>query len=298
MSKIKTTITILLLVSLCIYIFSQFRETINDRQKDTISDGRELHNIELMAELENRVAAENLPNGSQTTMDEDTDYTTMYPDLYTVYDLPDEMPEGRKIAYLTFDDGPSENTYEILDILEEMDVKATFFIVGSSISADREDCLKRMKYEGHTIGIHTYSHLCNEIYCSVERFLDDFNLVYQQIYEITGERVNIYRFPWGSNNYYSKNIKDSLMDEMERRGFLCYDWSVDANDSIGRPTAYSIRHNIEKDLKKQEFPIILMHDSASNDLTVRTLPGIIRMLKEKGYEFDTLDHREPFQFNW
>jgi peptidoglycan/xylan/chitin deacetylase (PgdA/CDA1 family) len=283
---------------LFIYIFGQIGDTLNKRQQSSPPAWKELHNIELMAEFENRVAAADPEQSSQQAMDEEIDYTKLYPDLYTVYDLPEEMPEGKKIAYLTFDDGPSENTYEILDILEEMDVKATFFIVGSSINKEREDCLKRMKYEGHSIGIHTYSHLCNEIYCSVERFLDDFNMVYQQIYEITGERVNIYRFPWGSNNNYSKNIKDSLMDEMDRRGFLCYDWSVDANDSIGRPTAYSIRHNIEKDLKNQDYPIILMHDSATNNLTVRTLPGIIRMLKDKGYEFDTLDHRKPYQFNW
>ncbi len=283
---------------LCIYIMSQVRELMIDKQEASLPVWKDLHNIELMAELENRMAVENQQGSSLTGTGRKEDYTTLYPELYATYDLPKKMPEGKKIAYLTFDDGPSENTYDILDILEEMDVKATFFIVGSSINKEREDCIKRMKYEGHAIGIHTYSHLCNEIYCSVERFLDDFNLVYQQLYEITGDRVNIFRFPWGSNNKYNKNIKDSLIEEMERRGFLCYDWSVDASDSIGRPTAYSIRHNIEKELMDQEYPIILMHDSASRNLTVRILPGIIRMLKDKGYEFDTLNHREPYKFEW
>ncbi|HKL79092.1 MAG TPA: polysaccharide deacetylase family protein [Mobilitalea sp.] len=258
----------------------------------------ELHSIELMAVMENRMAREYDPESSQTATEETPDYTRLYPDLYTVYNLPENTEDERKIAYLTFDDGPSGNTFEILDILEEADVRATFFIVGSTITDEGESCLKRMKNEGHTIGIHTYSHLCNEIYCSVERFLNDFNTVYQQIYDITGERVNIYRFPWGSNNGYSKGIKDSLMEEMERRGFNCYDWNVDANDSIGRPTAYSIRHNIEKDMKNQDHPIILMHDSVINDLTAQALPDVIRMIKDKGYEFDTLDNREPYQFNW
>jgi len=254
-------------------------------------------NLELMAITENETAKDN-SDSSLTSTEKVPDYTKMFPDLYTVFAKPEEMKKGEKIAYLTFDDGPSKNTFKVLDILEELDIKATFFIVGSAINDEGEDSLERMVHEGHTIGIHTYSHLCNEIYCSVERYLEDFNLVYQQIYEITGERVNIYRFPWGSNNGYSKGIKDYLMEEMERRGFSCYDWNVSADDSIGRPTSYSILRNINKDLKRQDHPIILMHDSKINDLTVRMLPDIIKMLQEKGYEFDTLDHREPYQFNW
>ncbi len=297
MNKYKSRMILLVFCILFIYIFGQTRVLYLNRKKEVLPVTSDIHNIELMAVMENRMAGGHVHVNSKTTGGEMTDYTTLFPDLYTVYDLP-EMEKGKKIAYLTFDDGPSSNTFEILDILQERDIKATFFIVGKAITDEGEDALKRMKNEGHTIGIHTYSHACNEIYCSVERFLSDFNMVYEKIHEITGERVNIYRFPWGSNNGYSKNIKDSLMDEMERRGFLCYDWNVDANDSVGKPTEYSIRHNIEKDLKNQDYPIILLHDSSINKVTVRMLPGIIHMLQEKGYEFDTLNHREPYQFNW
>jgi len=257
----------------------------------------EYQSTELLAAMENKMVKKDT-DSSLTITEDPPDYTKLFPDLYTVYKIPEKMEKGKKIAYLTFDDGPSENTFEILDLLEEKNIKATFFIVGSSITEDGEDCLERMIHEGHTIGIHTYSHMCNEIYCSVERYLEDFNTVYQQIYDITGERVNIYRFPWGSNNGYSKGIKDALMEEMERRGFTCYDWNVSADDSFGNPTPYSIRHNIEKDLKKNDYPIILMHDSISNDLSVRMLPEIIKMLSGKGYEFGTLDQREPYQFPW
>lgn len=258
----------------------------------------EYQGVELLAILENTLVVEEEDEISQTITEDLPDYTKMYPDLYTVYQMPKQMDLGKKIAYLTFDDGPSDNTFDILDILQEKDVPATFFILGSAITDEGEACLRRMANEGHTIGIHTYSHMCNEIYCSIERYLDDFNMVYQQIYEITGQRVSIYRFPWGSNNGYSKEIKEALMDEMERRGFICYDWNVSANDSVGKPTAYSILHNIEKDLEQHNYPIILMHDSVINDLTARVLPDIIEMIREKGYEFDTLDHREPYQFPW
>jgi peptidoglycan/xylan/chitin deacetylase (PgdA/CDA1 family) len=266
-------------------------------EEQNIQAWNDIQSITLMAIMENEIARDD-SDSSLTSTEKTPDYTKMFPDLYTVYAKPQEMEKGKKVAYLTFDDGPSENTYKVLDILEERDIKATFFIVGSAINEEREDSLERMVHEGHTIGIHTYSHMCNEIYCSVERFLDDFNIVYQQIYDITGERVNIYRFPWGSNNSFSKGIKDALMDEMDRRGFSCYDWNIDSNDSIGKPTPYSILKNIKKDLGRQDHPIILMHDSSINDLTAKMLPDIINLLQEKGYEFDTLDQREPYQFNW
>ena len=76
---------------------------------------------------------------------------------------------------------------------------------------------------------------------------------------------------------------------MNRRGFACYDWNVDSNDSVGRPTAYSIRHNVEKDLGAHDYPIVLMHDSDIHNLTVETLPEIIDMIRDRGYDFDTLD---------
>ena len=261
-----------------------------------ISAFGQIQDLELITDLDQKLTKED--NSSQASTEEVPDYTLMYPNLYTVYSVPKELEKGRKVAYLTFDDGPSENTFQVLDILEEKDIKATFFVVGSAIKKNNQDSLERMIHEGHTIGIHTYSHRCNEIYCSVERFLEDFNIVYQQLYDLTGERVQIYRFPWGSNNGYSKNIKDALMEEMDRRGFTCYDWNVDTNDSVGKPSAYSILRNIRRDIKNQDQPIILMHDSSINDLSVQILPDVIRLLEELGYEFDTLENREPYQFNW
>ena len=296
MDKYRNKMLLLIVCMLFIYFVGQARVRVLHEKETVVPAWENLHNIELMALMENRMASEHEQVRSCSgQIEEDQDYKELFPDLYTVYEKP-ESEKSKKIAYLTFDDGPSSNTFEILDILQENDIKATFFIVGMEITDKGEDALRRMKNEGHAIGIHTYSHAHSEIYCSVERFLEDFHMVYEKIYEITGERASIFRFPWGSKNSYNKNIKDALMDEMERRGFLCYDWNVDANDSVGKPTEYSIRTNIEKDLKNQEHPIILMHDSSINDLTVKMLPGIIRMLQDKGYEFDTLEHREPYKF--
>jgi peptidoglycan-N-acetylglucosamine deacetylase len=224
-------------------------------------------------------------------------YMKLYPDMYVESVKPIIQIKEKKIAYLTFDDGPSQTTNEILDILKENEVHATFFILGSTITEEGEECLKDMVEQGHTIGIHTYSHNYKNIYSSVDAYLSDFYKVYNQIYEITGLKVNIFRFPWGSKNNYNKGIKDELVAEMERRGFTYYDWNVSAEDSVGEPTAYGIKNNILKDLDRYNNPVILMHDASINSLTADTLPDIIDTIVDKGYEFDTLDHRKPYQFS-
>ena len=290
--KLNCGLAILIVIVLFLSL-TQIREQ-RDFEGVSISTSGQIHSLEVIAAMKEDPDS---PEGSsQTSTDKAPDYKRMYPNLYTEVLLPKEVKKDRKVAYLTFDDGPSENTFKVLDILEEKNIKATFFIVGSAIKKKNEDSLVRMQHEGHTIGIHTYSHLCNQIYCSIERYLEDFNTVYQQILDITGERVHIYRFPWGSKNIYSKNIRSALMDEMQRRGFTCYDWNVDTKDSVGRPTPQSILRNLRKDIKNKNQPIVLMHDSTINDMSVRVLPDVIKLLEEMGYEFDTLDNREPYQF--
>ncbi|MDF2800413.1 MAG: hypothetical protein K0S61_316 [Anaerocolumna sp.] len=223
-------------------------------------------------------------------------YMELYPDMYVEGVKPIILLEEKKMAYLTFDDGPSYNTTQILKVLKKYDVKATFFILGSTITEEGKECLKTMAEEGHAIGIHTYSHKSDTIYSSVEAFLDDFYLDYQLIYDTTGVKPNIFRFPWGSVNTYNKKIRSDLIKEMERRGFTYYDWNVDSKDSVGNPDENKITRNIAKDLPKYNDPIILLHDASINKRTVKTLPLIIEKIKEDGYDFDTLDHREPFQF--
>ncbi len=223
-------------------------------------------------------------------------YMELYPDMYVESIKPVIQLEKKKVAYLTFDDGPSYITGEILNTLNDYEAKATFFILGCTITTEGEECLKDMVERGHTIGIHTYSHNYKSIYSSVEAFLDDFYKAYLLIYETTGVKVNIFRFPWGSYNSYNKTIRHDLIEEMERRGFTYYDWNISAEDSVGNPTEYRIKRNVLKDLERYRNPIILMHDAAVNQVTARTLPDILESMMDNGYIFDTLDHREPYQF--
>lgn len=207
------------------------------------------------------------------------------------YPMNDSVHSDKKVAYLTFDDGPSENTREVLEILKKYDIKATFFMIAGSVTPDRYDLIKEMIDQGHVVGIHTYSHNYKQIYASVKDYLDDFYLAYTRMYEVTGTQPVVFRFPGGSYNKYMKGIRKQVMAEMERRGFVYYDWQVSAEDSIGKPTRASVTRNVLKDFKKYNKPIILMHDSSVNDVTVQSLESIIKTIKEAGYTFDTVDKR-------
>lgn len=234
------------------------------------------------------------------------DYVTRFPDLYAPEteiedsqknEINEDENLSKKIAYLSFDDGPSEKTAEVLDILKEEGVHATFFLIGEEITPEREEIVKRIVEEGHTIGLHTYCHDYKEMYRSVDAFLEDYEKVFLKIYEVTGVRPIIFRFPGGSKNRYVSSIRSEVVAEMERRGFCYYDWNVSAEDMVGTPTAYSIRTNIFKDVFRYDDPVLLMHDSNANKLTVSLLADIIEEIKKAGYGFDTLDHRECCQFH-
>lgn len=197
-----------------------------------------------------------------------------------------------KVCYLTFDDGPSENTEKILDILKENDIKATFFIVGWCVDG-REDILKRIADEGHTIGIHTYSHDYEEIYSSVDAYVDDFAKAYDKIYEVTGIKPWLFRYPGGSYNSFNEDIADDIISEMNNRGFTYFDWSCATSDATVGATYNSCIESF-KDSLTNDYETVLMHDS--KELTVEYLQDIINYAKGEGYKFETLDTAEPIRF--
>lgn len=201
-----------------------------------------------------------------------------------------------KTAYLTFDDGPSPNTEEIIRILENEGACATFFLIGDQITENEVPVLKSLLEKGNEVGIHTYSH-DEHIYDSKMAFLKDFRLARKAIYDNLCIEPTIYRFPWGSTSKYVKPIKKEITARLALCGYQYEDWNVSAEDSVGRPGADTITANIRRDFAKHDDPVILMHDSAINKETVRALPGIIKMLRDAGYSFDVLSRRpEPFQY--
>lgn len=213
------------------------------------------------------------------------------------YSVSDKVELPKKIAYLTFDDGPSEVTPEILDVLKKKNVKATFFLVGNEITVEREKIVRRELEEGHSIGVHTYSHEKNKMYSDKTAFFADFDQCSQRIQEVTGVSPSLHRFPWGSNNKYVSPMVDDIMAQLKQKGVISFDWNVSGEDSVAEnvPMA-TIYHNVAKDLEKKNNPIILLHDSNTTKNTAIVLGEIIDMISEKGYEFGTLDNRAEYTF--
>lgn len=205
--------------------------------------------------------------------------------------------DEKKIAYLTFDDGPSKVTEQILAALAKEDAKATFFLIGEQITEDTAPMLKQMVEEGHELGIHTYTHKSEEIYMSADAYVEDSLKTAERIKEATGVEPKYFRFPWGSNNAYAKSIKEEIVKRMEEAGYTYFDWNVSGEDSVGMPDGAAIFRNVKKDALKYNQPVVLLHDSASNKSTAEILPDILKLMKEAGYEFATVDKRyKPYQY--
>ena len=223
-------------------------------------------------------------------------YQELYPKLYAK--LPEQTTVESKVIYLTFDDGPSERTAEILDILKSKDIKATFFVIGKEGEKEKE-LLQRIADEGHAIGIHTYSHVYTQIYESVESYLEDFEKTYQMIYDTTGIKPNIFRFPGGSINRYNSYVQEEITAEMTRRGFTYYDWNASSGDAASRVTADSVFSDSIQSAKNKDRIILLMHDSVNKSYTVAALPKIIDYFQANGYRFERITNDvKPIAFNY
>ncbi len=200
-----------------------------------------------------------------------------------------------KYIYLTFDDGPSYSiTHKLLDILKEEDVKATFFIINHN--DDLNYLIKRQYDEGHAIGIHSYSHVYKVIYNSLEDYFKDFNLIQNKIYNITGYKSNIVRFPGGTSNTisrnYSKGIMTKLTKELENRNLYYFDWNISSGDATGRISKNRVYKNVINNLR-YTHNVILMHDFENNYSTLNAIKDIIKYGKENGFTFKTLSSNGP-----
>lgn len=196
------------------------------------------------------------------------------------------VPQEEKVVYLTFDDGPSPVTGQILDILKEEDVKATFFVINTK--DEYIPFMQRAVAEGHTIGVHSMSHSYKDIYRSVDAYLDDFTKCYNYIFDNTGVSPSIFRFPGGSVNNYNSHTRKAIAEEMLRRGYIYFDWNVESGDSGKNISADTIYNNIIKGCKGKNRAVIIMHDAHNKSSTAQALAPVIKKLKEDGWQFGCL----------
>lgn len=178
-------------------------------------------------------------------------------------------------VYLTFDDGPSRYTEEILEILDRYEVKATFFVVGKEDEKSQE-LMRDIVDGGHTLGMHSYSHKYSEIYSTVEAFGEDFTKLQDYLYEIAGVKSKVYRFPGGSSNKVSKLDMGLFAAYLQEQEITFYDWNISSGDGGSRLLdVETLVDNCLDGITQNSTSIILLHDAADKSTTVEALPMII-----------------------
>ncbi len=199
-------------------------------------------------------------------------------------------------VYLTFDDGPSDNTRQILKILDEYNVKATFFVIHSP---KYESVYKDIAKGGHTLALHSWSHDYAAIYKSEEAYFNDLNKLSDYVYSLTGVRSKIIRFPGGSSNTTSRKhcrgIMTKLVGSVTEKGYSYFDWNVCNGDAEGKEHVApdKLISRVKRETGAKSDVIVLMHDAAVKDTTVKALPGIIEYYQSRGYAILPLTADSP-----
>lgn len=204
--------------------------------------------------------------------------------LFKVYDLPSLPIPDDKVIYLTFDDGPGQYTEHLLDILKTYNVKATFFV--TAMYEPYLDLLTREAAEGHSIGVHSYSHVYKKIYASAAAYWADFDLMQEIIKEKTGSETMIMRFPGGSSNtvsMFNPGIMTTLSKQMDEKGVAFFDWNVLSGDAGETTRSEKVVSNCKEGVSRFKQSVVLCHDVKS--FTVDAMETFIPWALENGYTF-------------
>ena len=200
--------------------------------------------------------------------------------------IPPIVDAKGKTVYLTFDDGPSIYTKEILDTLDKYGVKATFFVVNGK----QNHLMKEIVNRGHQIGLHTYTHRYDILYKSEQAYYDDLNKINEVVKNETGVETKLIRFPGGSSNVISKKHSKGLMTKLTasvvENGYYYYDWNCTNGDAEGAKTVTDQLRYCSKFPRSANEIVVLMHDNKK--LTAQSLPYIIEYYKACGMEFGIL----------
>lgn len=222
---------------------------------------------------------------------------TEYEFVYTAIDSSGNMSIAKRkiviatgVICLTFDDGPSSVTPEVLDVLKENNIKATFFIL--DYSEQSKSMIQRIIDEGHTLAIHGMSHDYSKIYASAEATLENFTSLQKKIKKDFNYDVKYVRFPGGASNTISRNYCEGVMTEavkkVQEESLEYYDWNVDVDDAGSARTPSEIYNNFVDGILPGVENIVLMHDGEGHMPTAKALQEIINYAKENGYVFTAI----------
>ena len=203
---------------------------------------------------------------------------------------------AQKVAYLTFDDGPSPYTETLLNILKEHDVRATFFVVGNNV-VKYQGVVQKAYENGNAVGIHCYNHAYSSIYASQTAFFRDYNNMKELLTSLLGSSPTLCRFPGGTSNtvsehYGGAHFMQNILPQVTQMGMTPFDWNVDSKDAKPSPASVqAVVRNVVNQARKYHHPVILCHDTKKN--TISAIPFIITELKNLGYSFDVLSQNAP-----
>lgn len=211
-----------------------------------------------------------------------------------------EEPLPEKWVCLTFDDGPSKTTPDVLAALNTAGVHGTFFVVATDYNEKYLPLLTEAAAAGHQIALHSASHEYSDIYQSSDAYWEDIALLKERIAPyVDVESIRYLRFPGGSTNtvsrrYGGRELMKQLKSEVEQKGWQWVDWNVCAEDAVGgHPSADTIYRNVVHETGEQTHCVVLMHDSSSTRTTAEALPDIIQWYADNGYTFLTVAEALP-----
>lgn len=201
-------------------------------------------------------------------------------------DSANDVKPTEKVVYLTFDDGPSEHTEQILDTLDAYGIKATWFILGNTGNIDK---VKEIWKRGHQVGLHSAEHDYEYVYANPDNFIADINKVGSAVRERIGFFPTLIRFPGGSVNGYNAGRADEFKQAATNQGWHFFDWNVSIGDSTQPPAPVEqLVENIKREAEGCNSANVLMHDSDFKPTTPEALPQIIEYFKSQGYSFDVI----------
>ena len=213
---------------------------------------------------------------------------------------PAAQPLPEKWVCLTFDDGPSKTTPDVLSALNNAGVKATFFVVATGNNDKYLPLISEAAAAGHQIALHSASHEYSDIYQSADAYWKDIDLLKERLSPyVRADGLRYLRFPGGSTNtvsrrYGGRGLMQQLKEEVTAKGYAYVDWNVCAEDAVGgKPSAGTIFRNIVRETGEQTQCIVLMHDSATTRTTAEALPDIIQWYKDNGFAFLTVEQAVP-----
>lgn len=236
-------------------------------------------------------------NNSETSSEGDTTTVPESETAQTVAETtatPESNPgPDEKVVYFTFDDGPWTGTPRLLDILDQYNIKACFFVTAQYMETEPlKNMLKQIKDRGHNVAVHSLTHNYKKIYASVDAFMSDYDAMDDLIFQATGEHSKMLRFPGGSNASYNKAIRPQLLQAVRDRGIVYFDWNSFDGDVEGKKGQELIDQTI-KQVNENTHSILLMHDMPSTAFVHDALPTIIERLKADGYKFELLNENTP-----